>query len=58
MIKVEKKNKGVIVMTFGPDEHDMPTMAPVRISLTGSEARDLAKKLGTALGEKPVIRHA
>ena len=57
MIKVEKNDKDVVVMTFGPDEHNMLMMTPVRISLTGSEARDLAKRLGTMLDEKPVIRH-
>jgi hypothetical protein len=47
MIDVEKK-QNTVVLTFGPDEHDMLTMAPVRITLSPGEAKDLAKKLRAA----------
>lgn len=51
MINVEKLKKHV-VMTFGPSEHDMLTMAPVRITLSEKEARRLADDIRSAIGEK------
>ena len=57
MIKVEKSGK-TVVLTFGPEEHDMLTAAPVRISLTEGEAKELSGKLGSALGEKAGLPRA
>ena len=51
MIEVENKPK-TVVPTLGPDGHDMLTMAPVRISLTLGEAKELAKKLRAATAAK------
>ena len=51
MINVEKNEKNVVV-TFGPDEHDMLTMAPVKITLSEKEAKRLVDDICSALGEK------
>ena len=51
MINVEKLKKHV-VMTFGPSEHDMLTMAPVKITLSEKEAKRLVDDICSAIGEK------
>ena len=51
MITVEKNKKHVVV-TFWPDEHDMLTMAPVKITLSEKEAKRLADDICSAIGEK------
>ena len=51
MINVEKNEKNVVV-TFGPDEHNMLTMAPVKITLSEKEAKRLADDICSAIGEK------
>ena len=51
MINVEKLKKHV-VMTFEPSEHDMLTMAPVKITLSEREAKRLVDDICSAIGEK------
>ena len=51
MINVEKNEKHIVV-TFGPDEHGMLTMAPVRITLSEKEAKRLVDDICSAIGEK------
>ena len=51
MINVEK-NKKHVVMTFGPDEHNMLTMAPVKITHSEKEAKHLIDDICSAIGEK------
>ena len=51
MINVEKNKKHVVV-TFWPDERNMLTMAPVKITLSEKEAKRLADDICSAIGEK------
>ena len=51
MINVEKNEKNVVV-TFGPDEHNMLTMAPVKITLSEKESKRLVDDICSAIGEK------
>ena len=57
MIKVEKNEKHIIV-TFGPDEHDMLTMAPVKITLSEKEAERLASDICSVTGKAMATRRA
>lgn len=57
MINVEKNEK-CVVMTFGPDEHDVFTMAPVKITLSEKEAESLASKICSATGKAVATRRA
>lgn len=51
MINVEKLKKHVVI-TFGPSEQDMLTMAPVRITLSEKEAKHLVDDICSVMGEK------
>lgn len=57
MINVEK-NKNHIVVTFGPDEHDMLTMVPVKITLSEKEAERLASDICSVTGKAMATRRA
>ena len=57
MINVEKNEKNVVV-TFGPDEHDMLTMAPVKITLSEKEAERLASDICSVTGKAMATRCA
>ena len=57
MINVEKNEKNVVV-TFGPDEHDMLTMAPVKITLSEKEAERLASDICSVTGKAMATRRA
>ena len=51
MINVEKNKKRVVV-TFWPDERNMLTMAPVKITLSEKESKRLVDDICSAIGEK------
>ena len=57
MINVEKNEKNVVV-TFGPDEHNMLTMAPVKITLSEKEAERLASGICSVTGKAMATRRA
>lgn len=57
MINVEKNKKHVVV-TFGPDEHDMLTMAPVKITLSEKEAEGLVSRICSVTGKAVATRRA
>ena len=57
MINVEKNEKNVVV-TFGPDEHNMLTMAPVKITLSEKEAERLASDICSVTGKAMATRCA